>query len=492
MTSNGRVARLTALALATGTLVAAGAGTAGAASTTTTTYQGSGLGQVIALEVNLPVALPVINSTTLTQGLVATTTNALSGQAPAAIGQSMLGVNGTLPLNLSNLLDRTVTAELGGKESAGSDEAAGIPGLLSIGLLQQTSKVTNPNVAGVTSLATSKVADIELLGDSTNALNAVLAQLTGLLDVKLPVGGTGATGGATEALPLSIKDVVNLVESNVLDLAKGTPAEGITEPVKAQLEQLAALIDSIPTVLNGQIKALAKDPALLSVDLIESSQSVVRHASSVSSTTTNKLVGISALGGLVTVDGLTSSATAILGDDLSDATPNAAKGSVLKVNVADLLTVELNNKLQAILGEGVVPAEVTTVVNELLATVTGTLTELLGVSLTPGATTTNTATANTAEAATSAATLAINPTIPGVGPLFDKPLLVVDFAPAQAKVVKAQAVVPPTVVNTVGQPAATPDQALARTGAELPLTGAVAATLLGLAAVARRRRMLEQ
>src|SRR5262249_6697318 len=103
MTSNGRVARLTALALATGTLVAAGAGTAGATATDKTIYTASGGGSVIRLTVNLPVAVPGIGNT-LTQDLVITGSNVRTGDAAAAVTHSILGANGNVPV-VSGLLD---------------------------------------------------------------------------------------------------------------------------------------------------------------------------------------------------------------------------------------------------------------------------------------------------------------------------------------------------------------------------------------------------
>ena len=93
MTSTGRVARLTALALATGTLVAT-AGTASAATSTTTVtdkIQGLGNGQVVHLRIALPVALPVVGQIidqyiSTTDGTVTTVSN-LGAISTGKIGQ---------------------------------------------------------------------------------------------------------------------------------------------------------------------------------------------------------------------------------------------------------------------------------------------------------------------------------------------------------------------------------------------------------------------
>ena len=68
---------------------------------------------------------------------------------------------------------------------------------------------------------------------------------------------------------------------------------------------------------------------------------VSRAAGVVTSNVTNKLVDISALGGLITISGLESQASAALGNGVSKAAPKAVgSSSLLKVNAADLLTVE--------------------------------------------------------------------------------------------------------------------------------------------------------
>jgi hypothetical protein len=158
--------------------------------------------------------------------------------------------------------------------------------------------------------------------------------------------------------------------------------------------------------------------------------------------------------------------------------------SLLKVNAADLLTVDVTSGLDVILGGNVLPQEVKDAVNGALAQITTLLNGVLGATLTGPKVDENVTSPNRAASSVSAAHFVVNPALPGVGPIFDKPLIDISLVPAKAEVVKGQAAVPPTVVNTPSS-----RETLPRTGAELPLTGAVAVAMMGLAVVARRRRM---
>jgi hypothetical protein len=207
----------------------------------------------------------------------------------------------------------------------------------------------------------------------------------------------------------------------------------------------------------------------------------------VTSTSTNKLVGVSVLGGLVTVDGLTSEASAKLGNGISQADADKGQNALLKVNVKDLLSAEVTNGLEATLASPVLPAEVVSAVNAALAQITTLLNGVLGATLTQTGLGEQIETPNHAASSVSAARLVVNPTLPGLGTaLFDKPLLDVQFVPATADVVKANAAVPPTV-TTPASAHSTP--VFAPTGANFALTAPIAISLMGLAVVARRRRL---
>jgi hypothetical protein len=490
MTSNGRVARLTALALATGTLVAAGSGTAGAATTNTDVFKALGGGSVLRLTVNLPIEVPGIGQT-LTQDLVLTGGNTLSGVAPAAIANSVLGANGTVPL-ISDLIEKSVTAEYGTPAPASVNAfpsqlaALGIKGEL----LALTSSVANPNVDGIISSGHSAVADlrIEGAGNLGALIDALTSQLTAILDNALGALPSGAAApsvaGVTSQVPVTqLLGSLTAALPQIAQDALGTTQ--LTQQVQDALDSLVAQLDALPKAIAAQLKARTADTSLLHVGLIESKETVTRKAGVVTSDVKNVLTDISALGGLITIEGLSSQASAALGNGVSKAAPKAVgSSSLLKVNAADLLTVDVTSGLDVILGGNVLPQEVKDAVNGALAQITTLLNGVLGATLTGPKVDENVTSENRAASSVSAAHFVVNPALPGVGPIFDKPLIDISLVPARAEVVKGQAAVPPTVVNTPSS-----RETLPRTGAELPLTGAVAVAMMGLAVVARRRRM---
>ena len=99
--------------------------------------------------------------------------------------------------------------------------------------------------------------------------------------------------------------------------------------------------------------------------------------------------------------------------------------------------------------------------------------------LTPGVES-KTVTADRVSASASAATFSLNP-----GGLFAKPLIELALVPSTAEV-KAQAAVAPTVTTPA---AAHQKPVFAPTGANFGLTAPIAIGLMGLAVVARRRRL---
>jgi hypothetical protein len=306
MTSNGRVARLTALALATGTLVAAGSGTAGAATTNTDVFKALGGGSVLRLTVNLPVAVPGIGQT-LTQDLVLTGGNTLSGLAPAAIANSVLGANGTVPL-ISDLIEKSVTAEYGKPAPASVNafpsqlSALGITGEL----LALTSSVANPNVDGVISSGHSAVADLRIdgAGNLGALLDALTSQLQAVIDNALgalPTGGAApSVAGVTSALPVTeLLGSLTAALPQIAQDALGTTQ--LSQQVQDALDSLVAQLDALPKAIAAQLKARTADTSLLHVGLIESKETVTRKAGVVTSDVKNVLTDISALGGLITI-----------------------------------------------------------------------------------------------------------------------------------------------------------------------------------------------
>lgn len=501
MTSTGRVARLTALALATGTLVAAGAGTAGAATTQKTDFTASGGGSVIRLTINLPSQLaPVLQTAglpqSLTQDLVLTGGNIRTADVKA-IATSTLGANGNV-VALSGLLDKTVTAEYGKPAPAPftvlpaelKNALAGFG--IHVSALELNSTANNPTVDGQVSHSLSTVANLTVEG--TGVLDSILAalnaQLSAILSTALGTQNesqTEAIGGVTTTVGNTVTGLLDQVTDQLDTVSAGATGPTSTQ-IKDAVDAVIAQLDLLPSLLSAKLKSAAEDTSLLKVGLIESEQTVDRAAGVVTSTSANKLVGVSVLGGLVTVDGLTSQATAKLGNGVSEATADKGQNALLKVNVEGLLSAEVTNGLNVALGSDVLPPAVVTAVNGALAQIAGVLNGVLGATLTQTAVGQQIEEANHAASSVSAARLVVNPTLPGLGTaLFDKPLLDIQFVPAAADVVKANAVVPPTVTTTPGKAAAQP--VMARTGANFALTGPIAVGLMGLALVARRRRL---
>ncbi|HUR14407.1 MAG TPA: hypothetical protein VM097_07925 [Mycobacteriales bacterium] len=505
MTSTGRVARLTALALATGTLVAAGAGTAGATSTQKTDFTASGGGSVIRLTINLPSQLaPVLSAAglpqSLTQDLVLTGGNIRTADVKA-VATSTLGANGNV-VALSGLLNKTVVAEYGKPAPAPftvlpAELKTALAGFgIHVAALELNSSAANPTVDGQVSHSLSTVANLRV--DGVGVLDALLeqlnAQLSAILSTALgtqSASQTAALGGVTAVGSTTAKQVlgqaVSIVEALGVQQASTLAGEAKAQ-LEAAIDAVVAQLNALPNLLTGKITSAATDTSLLKVGLIESEQTVDRAAGVVTSTSSNKLVGVSVLGGLVTVDGLTSKAVAKLGNGISQAGADKGQNALLKVNVKDLLSAEVTNGLNVALGSPVLPTEVVTAVNGALAQITALLNGVLGATLTQTGLGEQIETPNHAASSVSAARLVVNPTLPGLGTaLFDKPLVDVQFVPATADVVKANANVPPQVTTTPGKAGTQP--VMARTGANFALTAPIAISLMGLAVVARRRRL---
>jgi hypothetical protein len=478
MTSTGRVARLTALALATGTLVAAGAGTAGAASKTTTTYTASGAGSVVDLKLNLPVALPGIGSS-LTQKLISTASNVRTSAPnalPAAISTAVLGSDGNIPL-VSQLLNKSTKSTYGGTTDP---EQGGFPAnpLLQGGVLNLKSLTANPDVQGLAPVAQSLSSVANLRIDAGGNLQAVLDALVNQVTSNLQgIIGTLPTGQSADSPVAGATQVVDLIGNlvNQLPVLAGT---GLSQTAQDALNQVIDLLNALPQALSQKLTATTVDTSLLKIGLIQSAQDITHTGNTVTSHATNAIEKISLLGGLITLDSLTSDAVASLGDG---ATAPKAKGtaSLVKLNVQGLLNLEITGDLQAILGSDVLPPAVTAAVNQALNSVLDIVKSALGVVLAP-AEYKQSATSNKASASASPAHLVVKP----VG--FAKPIIDLALVPAVAEVVKAQSTTPTTVI-TPGK--TTSKHQFAPTGANFGLTAPIAISLMGIALYARRRRL---
>jgi hypothetical protein len=495
MTSNGRVGRLTALALATGTLVAAGAtGAAAATSTaprTTTTsnqIQALGNGSVVHVRIALPAgaaALPTGNIIdqyiSLTDGTV-TTINSLGAKSVGTIGK------GAVPV-LSDLLNGRASSDLAGKHAdsvalADTDNAAlG----LSLRALAAKSNVAKPDVDGVLAHSESTVASLKLnalgLPALSTATQPVIAALTSLVGAPQQSGGGSATT-ATTAATSTIAGVVKTA-TDQLDAATQNATTPVSDQVKAAVAQVTTALDTLVATIQGQVGALDANTSLIDLGVMSSQQTISRTGTQVTSDVKNALAGLSLLGGLVSVDALSSEAQASAGGRPGTASVLHTPG-VLTVHVADALTLKIGKTIElgGTLGDAL-PADLKQTVNDTLATVLGMLRDQLGLDFQPGSAVESISADGTKALTTvNAAKLSLNP--PALAALLPKgeKLVTVELVGAQAavgsNVVALRTVVAPEEIK-----------ALPRTGADLPLTGAIATGLVGLALVIRRRRQAD-
>lgn len=469
------LARLTALALATGTLVAAGTAPAGAAVTTDRVFDATGTGAVLRVEINLPAGVPGVVPQRIVQDIVLADGAVRTGSSAVALGNAFLGQSGNVPA-LQELLAGKAQANL--SKTADQYSLLEVPANplgLTGGVLRASSEVADPNVDGTLSTSSSSITSLEL--KATGALGAVLAPVEAVLAQALGATGAASAGqtAATTVAPVTTT-VTDLLGNalDTLDAVTNDASAPVSDTTRSAVELLTAEINALLTDLNAQILNISASDTLLDVGLVESGQSVTRKAGTVTSSVNNKLVGIDLLGGLINVSGIESAAVASLGDN--GASSADANATILKAQVGDLISLELADGLRAKLAGtvgGAVPPAVVTTINDTLAQVTTLLASTLGLQNPTQATTSKSASPNHATAKVEAATLVLDPLKNPAAPL-----LRIGFVPAEATV-KAQSFTATPVELT---------QQLPRTGGELPLTAAVATLLVGTALVARRRR----
>lgn len=473
--AKGHLARLTALAAASGMLVVVGAAPAGAV-TTDRVFDATNAGAVLRLTINLPAGIDGVVPQRIVQDVVLTEAAARTGSSAAAVGNAFLGQSGSVPA-LQELLAGSAQANLSQLTDKYSLlEVPANPLGLTGGALLAESTVANPNVDGVISSSTSSITSLELR--ATGALGAVLAPVEAALAQALGVtaptdGSSGDLGTVVEPVTTTVTDLLGGA-LDTLDGVTNDASAPVSDQTRAAVDILTAEINTLLADLNAQVLNISNSDTLLDVGLVESSQSVTRKAGTVTSSVGNKLVGIDLLGGLINVSGIESAAMASLGANGASAAD--ANATILKANVGDLVSLELANDLRAKLGGTVgqaLPAEVVTALNDTLAQITTLLTSTLGLQNPTQAQAFKSHSADEATARVEAASLVLDP----LGNP-DAPLLSIGFVPAEATV-KAQSFTATPVELT---------QQLPRTGGELPLTGAIATLMVGAALVARRRR----
>lgn len=472
--AKGHLARLTALAAASGMLVVVGAAPAGAV-TTDRVFDATSSGAVLRVEINLPAGIDGVVPQRIVQDIVLSEGAARTGTSAAAVGNAFLGQSGSVPA-LQELLAGKAQANLSKTTDKYSLlEVPANPLGLTGGALLAESAVANPNVDGTISASSSSITSLELR--ASGALGAVLAPIEAVLAQALGVtagsDGAGSLGTAVEPVTTTVTDLLGGA-LDTLDGVTNDASAPVSDATRDAVEVLTAEINTLLADLNTQVLNISGSDTLLDVGLVESNQSVTRKAGTVTSSVGNKLVGIDLLGGLINVSGIESAATASLGNNGASAAD--ANATILKAQVGDLVSLELAHDLRAKLGGTVgqaLPADVVKTINDTLAQVTTLLTSTLGLQNPTQAQTFKSHSADEATARVEAASLVLDPLKNPAAPL-----LRIGFVPAEATV-KAQ-----SITATPVQLA----QQLPRTGGELPLTAAVATLLVGAALVARRRR----
>jgi len=494
MSSQGRVGRLTALALATGTLVAAGTGVAGAAGSApagTSQMIAKGTGSALHLTINLPTAIAQVLGTPTIEQFISLTNGEISTVGlPSAQTTALLG-KGTTPV-LSDLLNKSTSAVLGGKTEDTSASALNIdqPGF-KIQLLPLSSKVANPatTLAGSLAKSSSGVAHISIGGLPLASLNAVTAPVQAVLGTALgTVNGTTsqATGAVTSAVDSAL---------TALNGVTGNASAPVSSTVQSQVASTVATLNGAVSGLTSTLANLKANADLVSLDAITSDQNITRQGDALTSKVSNTIKNLSVLNGLVKITAITSEASATAGGKPGTALAST-NAPVFKVDVANgALTALLDQNglnVGGTVGNALPPA-VQGTVNTALNTVNGVLNSAAGINVEIGKGVTQTAPDGTSAAAEVAATrITIDPpalhgNVQGVAlPVSllpaDKKFVVLELV--NAKAVVANQFVPATPVELTS---ATP-KSLPRTGGNLPLTGAIASLFLGVAMVVRRRR----
>ncbi len=469
---NSRGARLTALALATGTLVVAGTGTAGANPVAVpAVFGGTAQGTAIHLEINLPQAIPanvpvvggiqsLVQDISFTQGD--------TSKAPAkvtSVAKAVLG-NGNVVL-LSDVLGKKVTSSLDGTQSANDAILAQDLGLIKVGVGQITSSVAPDSATtGLTSSSSSSLMELHvgLAGldlPVKDQLDSVVNTLNDTVDT--------ANGTVNQALSSAFQ---------VLD----SVADGAADPVVQQVEAVKQQLDTLVKALQQVIGGLTADTDLVSLNLLKSTENITRTGAMVTAKATSGVGGLDILGGLVHLD-------AVKTESVSSA--NGAKGAaaadtlttILGLKVSNVLDLKLtSNGLEGTVLGNQLPDAAKDAIQTVISTVNGIL-ATAGVQIINGKTDSEVdPNGQFARSSSEGVGIVVNPLHAA------KPLVLAQFVPAGTAVNAAQVKNPKVLTPRVTPP--DQNKTMPRTGAELPLF-AVFGTGLAAAAVVRRRRSVE-
>ncbi len=465
-----RGARLTALALATGTLVVAGTGSAGAASVPVPdVFGGHATGTAIRLTINLPTPIPLDvpvlgDISSIVQEISFVDGNTAKSAAPqVSVAKAVLS-NGTIA-PLQDVLGISVESSLAGKSTDSKALLAqNVQGLIDVGIGQITSSVA-PDTA--TSALTSS---------SSSSLASVKVGLGGL---DLPVKAD------LDALINSLQDTVDETQGTVTATvdnalaALDSATEGATAPVTEQINAVKGELTNLLDSLQNTLLNLSSSTNIVELGILKSTENITRAGSMVTAKATSEVGGLNILNGLVTLETVKtesiSSANGTKGSAAADTLTTLAH-----LKVGDVLDLKLTSKgLEGSINGTQLPDVAKDAVKTVIDAVNGVLVTA-GVQISDGVTTSDVdPNGKYARSDSTGVGISVNPLHAA------KPLVFVQLVPAGTAVNAALAPKAPVV------PKVHTETPLARTGTSLPLFAVGGTILVGFALVARRRRTVE-
>lgn len=476
-TRRRRSVALGALALASTTTMATLAVAAPASASTHKSpayYAGQTQGNVLGLNIDLPVKLPLLPNP-LGLNLIhiegkaihdplhlSSATSAISTSTASLISGSLID---TLSKSLHVNLDRTAHVSLGQTGSHDESSLLNIPAKplanLSVGdLVADLSKVTDATSSGAQGVNLNLGTGNDLLGAKT------VAQIQSLLN------SINATG--------TVQNTVNQILNTLKSLTGSTPVVG---------DAVTTIQNTVNTILakvNNLVNNLGTTP-LVNVSVHDTNQSVKPNADGVLSTSTLGLVDVNVLGGLLSIDGFHSSASAFANGKAGGAkTAISATKPLIKINAADALCAQLSvNGISLCNTDNLgLAASITTQLNSLLGTLSKELNAITSSILGNVPLISETAGSQHAAANGKSAT--------AVAPAYNISvghLLTVTLGSGVTASAAALQNAPAKQITILNHPEKTPSKDLPFTGINAGELGIIGLTLLGIAVVIRRRLM---
>jgi hypothetical protein len=437
-------------------------------------YAGQTEGNVLGLNIQLPVKLPLLPNPLALQLIhiqgkaihdplhLSGVTSAVSTSTASLITGSLID---TLDKTLHVSLDRTASVNLGSTGAHDETSLLDIPAKpladLSVGdLVADLSKVTDATSSGAQGVNLN-------LGDGDDLLGAkTVAQIQALL----------STANVTGLVQTTVNQILNTLNGIV----------GTTPVVGTAVTTIQDTVNTILAKVNNLVNNLGTTP-LVNISVHNTSQSVKPSADGVLSTSTLGLVNVNVLGGLLSIDGFNSSASAFANGKAGDAraTSSAVK-PLIKINAADALCAQLSvNGISLCNTDNLgLPAAVTKQLNTLLGTLSSELNAITSKIL-----------GNVpliSETAGSHHVAANGKTATAVAPAYNISvghLLTVTLGSGVSATAAALQNAPAKEITILNHPEKTPSKSLPFTGINLGELGIVGLSLLGIAVVVRRRLM---